>query len=86
MTKLDLEERIEHCPRTVHVAGLASEMCADAQGQQMRCQAVQGTGKRCTSHARWWLSGTDGAGIAVCRAHANAGEKRGQITIEGEHA
>jgi hypothetical protein len=46
------------------------------------CQAVQAkNGKRCTSEARWSFTLDDQSEVAVCRSHANAGERQGALYV-----
>ena len=98
MTQMDLEECIVHArkrrgaglehlvdclPRTVPVFGLAHALPPEDGAEPVQCEALDKNGKRCTAHARWRLLGTAGWPHAVCRTHANAGERRGALTVSG---
>jgi hypothetical protein len=73
-------------PRMVTLVNRADDKRIEQQGllpgMRAICQAVQAkNGKRCTSEARWSFTLDDQSEVAVCRSHANAGERQGELYV-----
>lgn len=49
-------------------------------GAARRCEARTRAGA-CSSDARWRFTLDDGREVYVCRLHANAGERRGELEV-----
>jgi hypothetical protein len=47
----------------------------------VRCVAAVSNGGRCAYDGRWLFSLDDGETVRVCRLHANAGERRGELEV-----